>query len=356
MKTAGCAWKLGQETLPGGRARKLRQETMSGDYNQPARIAPKPTTTPRLHLRMDSNMQAQPKQSLMIGSIFIVLAFLANTIQSVFGKAIESEVSVEMFSWVTFLSALVVVTVIVGLRRFRDLKTNVLPIHLLRGGTGISGFLLFISAAQMTSLMNANVLLNTTPIFIPLLAMAFLHNRIGRQLWIAIALGFAGMVIIVKPSASIFTDPGNLLGLLAGFVTAIEFLAVKKLDDSDSPLTQMFYFLLIGTAICSFLVIGKFQAITPEHLIIMLTTGICLVLFQFLLIKAYMYAKPHEIGAFQYSSVVFAAILGWFVFKESLDLTTVLGTALVCIGGYLSISGRKEGGEGAQEGQVAVSD
>jgi len=294
---------------------------------------------------MDSNMPAQPKQSLMIGSIFIVLAFLANTIQSVFGKAIESEVSVEMFSWVTFLSALVVVTIIVALRRFRDLKTTVLPMHLLRGGTGISGFLLFIGAAQATSLMNANVLLNTTPIFIPLLAMAFLHNRINRQLWLAIAMGFAGMVIIVKPSATIFTDPGNLLGLLAGFVTAIEFLAVKKLDESDSPLTQMFYFLLIGTVICSFLVAGKLQAITASHMLIMLATGICLVLFQFLLIKAYMYAKPHEIGAFQYSSVVFAAILGWVVFKESLDAATIAGTTLVCIGGYLSISGRKENGD-----------
>jgi drug/metabolite transporter (DMT)-like permease len=294
---------------------------------------------------MDSNMPAQPKQSLMIGSIFIVLAFLANTIQSVFGKAIESEVSVEMFSWVTFLSALVVVTTIVALRRFRDLKTTVLPMHLLRGGTGISGFLLFIGAAQATSLMNANVLLNTTPIFIPLLAMAFLHNRINRQLWLAIAMGFAGMVIIVKPSATIFTDPGNLLGLLAGFVTAIEFLAVKKLDESDSPLTQMFYFLLIGTVICSFLVAGKFQAITASHMLIMLATGICLVLFQFLLIKAYMYAKPHEIGAFQYSSVVFAAILGWVIFKESLDAATIAGTTLVCIGGYLSISGRKENGD-----------
>jgi len=281
----------------------------------------------------------------MIGSIFIVLAFLANTIQSVFGKAIESEVSVEMFSWVTFLSALVVVTIIVALRRFRDLKTTVMPMHLLRGGTGISGFLLFIGAAQATSLMNANVLLNTTPIFIPLLAMAFLHNRINRQLWLAIAMGFAGMVIIVKPSATIFTDPGNLLGLLAGFVTAIEFLAVKKLDESDSPLTQMFYFLLIGTVICSFLVAGKFQAITASHMLIMLATGICLVLFQFLLIKAYMYAKPHEIGAFQYSSVVFAAILGWVVFKESLDAATIAGTTLVCIGGYLSISGRKENGD-----------
>jgi drug/metabolite transporter (DMT)-like permease len=291
---------------------------------------------------MDSNMPAQPKKSLMVGSVFIVLAFLANTVQSVFGKAIESEVSVEMFSWVTFLSALVVVTIIVALRRFRDLKTTVLPMHLLRGGTGISGFLLFIGAAQATSLMNANVLLNTTPIFIPLLAMAFLHNRINRQLWLAIAMGFAGMVIIVKPSATIFTDPGNLLGLLAGFVTAIEFLAVKKLDESDSPLTQMFYFLLIGTVICSFLVAGKFQAITASHMLIMLATGICLVLFQFLLIKAYMYAKPHEIGAFQYSSVVFAAILGWVVFKESLDAATIAGTTLVCIGGYLSISGRRE--------------
>lgn len=281
----------------------------------------------------------------MIGSVFIVLAFLANTIQSVFGKAIESEVSVEMFSWVTFLSALVVVTIIVALRRFRDLKTTVLPMHLLRGGTGISGFLLFIGAAQATSLMNANVLLNTTPIFIPLLAMAFLHNRINRQLWLAIAMGFAGMVIIVKPSATIFTDPGNLLGLLAGFVTAIEFLAVKKLDESDSPITQMFYFLLIGTVICSFLVAGKFQAITASHMLIMLATGICLVLFQFLLIKAYMYAKPHEIGAFQYSSVVFAAILGWVVFKESLDAATIAGTTLVCIGGYLSISGRRENGD-----------
>jgi len=298
---------------------------------------------------MDSTMPAQPKQSLMIGSIFIVLAFLANTVQSVFGKAIEREVSVEMFSWVTFLSALVVVTIIVTLRRFRDLKTTVLPMHLLRGGTGISGFLLFIGAAQATSLMNANVLLNTTPIFIPLLAMAFLQNRINRQLWQAIALGFAGMVIIVKPSATIFTDPGNILGLMAGFVTAIEFLAVKKLDESDSPLTQMFYFLLIGTVICSFLVAGKFQAISMSHLLIMLATVICLVLFQFLLIKAYMYAKPHEIGAFQYSSVVFAAILGWVVFKESLDAATIAGTTLVCIGGYLSISGRKENGDEVTE-------
>ena len=287
-------------------------------------------------------MLPAPKESLLLGSIFLVLAFLANTIQSVFGKVLEAQLSVEMFTWVTFLSALIIIIPIAGSRKFKDLKTNAFKVHLLRGGTGIAGFLLFIAAAQLTSLVNANVLLNTTPIFIPLLALLFLHTKIDKKLWVAIALGFAGMVIIVKPDSTIFTNPGNLLGLSAGFVTAVEFLAVKQLDETESPITQMFYFLLIGTILSSLLVIGKIQPINHEQALIMLATGGCLVCFQFLLIKAYTYAKPHEIGAFQYSSVVFAAILGWVIFKEQLDPGTIIGTLLICVGGVLSISGRNE--------------
>ncbi len=288
-------------------------------------------------------MLPAPKESLLLGSIFLVLAFLANTIQSVFGKFLEAQLSVEMFTWVTFLSALIILTPIVAARGFKDLKTNAIKFHLIRGCTGIAGFLLFIAAAQLTSLVNANVLLNTTPIFIPLLALLVLRTKIDSRLWMAIALGFAGMVIIVKPDSTIFTNPGNLLGLTAGFVTAIEFLAVKHLDETDSPITQMFYFLLIGTVFSSLLVMGKMQAINHEQALIMLATGGCLVCFQFLLIKAYTYAKPHEIGAFQYSSVVFAAILGWVLFKEQLDPGTIVGTLLICVGGVLSITGRTEG-------------
>ena len=68
-----------------------------------------------------------------------------------------------------------------------------------------------------------------------------------------------------------------------------------------------------------------------------------------------MYAKPHEIGAFQYSSVVFAAIFGWMVFRESLDTATIVGTILVCIGGYLSISGRTDNSEEPEKGPNALN-
>jgi drug/metabolite transporter (DMT)-like permease len=279
---------------------------------------------------------------MMIGSIYIVLAFLANTAQSVFGKILQSKLNVEMFTCVTFLSAFVILLPIMAARQFKDLPTNVGKLHLLRGITGISGFLLFIGAAQLTSLVNANVLLNTTPLFIPLLALLFLGQQIKRRLWVAIAIGFAGMVIVVKPDASLFTNPGNLVALAAGFVTAIEFLTVKRLDESESPLTQMFYFLLFGALISTLLAIGKFEPINQQQILIMVATGGCLVAFQFLLIKAYLYAKPHEIGAFQYSSVVFAAIFGWTIFKESLDLETIFGTLMICAGGIISISGRSE--------------
>lgn len=158
---------------------------------------------------------------ILIGSIFIVFAFFANTVQSVFGKYLEAQLSVELFTCVTFLSALLIMIPIVAARGFRDLPTKAGTFHLLRGVTGISGFLLFIAAAQLTSLVNANVLLNTTPIFIPLMALLFLGQKVDRKLWLAIALGFAGMVIVVKPDASIFTNPGNLVALAAGFVLSL---------------------------------------------------------------------------------------------------------------------------------------
>lgn len=288
------------------------------------------------------NSRPVASSSLAIGAIFIVLAFFANTLQSVFGKFVASGLSVEMFTWGTFLGALVIMVPILALRGFRDLPTQVAKYHLLRGATGISGFLLFIAAAQLTNLVNANVLLNTTPIFIPLLALLFLGQKISSKLWVAIAMGFAGMVIVVKPDASLFTNPGNLVALGAGFVTAIEFLVVKHLDETESPITQMFYFLLIGTICSTFLALGKFQAITHQQLTVMVATAGCLVAFQFLLIKAYLYAKPHEIGAFQYSSVVFAALLGWVIFKESITIGVVVGTVLICLGGIMSISSRVE--------------
>ncbi len=283
------------------------------------------------------NRTGQVSPSVARGAALLVAAFLANTFQSAFARAVGAAMDALMFTWLTFVLALILLIPLLAVRCGRDLPTRVLPLHLLRGGMGMGGFLLFMSAAKLVNLVNANVLLNTTPLFIPLLAWLFLRQRIPPGLWKALAVGFAGMVIVVQPNASILDKPGDLLGLAAGFVCAIEFLAVKALDRSESALTQLFFFLTIGSLVASLMMVGHFHSITLDQFLLVLASALCLLSFQFLLIRSYSYADPSSIGAFQYSSVIFAGLIGWIWFAQIPNAGVVVGTVLICIGGVLSL-------------------
>jgi drug/metabolite transporter (DMT)-like permease len=288
-------------------------------------------------LLQDPGGNGQAAASVAKGAALLVAAFLANTLQSAFARAVGTDMDALTFTWLTFVLALVLLIPVLVVRGGRDLPTAVLPLHLLRGGMGMGGFLLFMAAAKLVNLVNANVLLNTTPMFIPLLAWLVLKQRIPANLWKALAVGFAGMVIVVQPNASLLDKPGDLLGLAAGFVCAIEFLAVKALGRSESAFTQLAYFLVIGSLTSSLMMVGRFQSITADQLLVVLASAICLLSFQLLLIRAYSYADPSAIGAFQYSSVIFAGLIGWIWFAQIPNLGVVVGTVLICTGGVLSL-------------------
>ncbi|MFN7898961.1 MAG: DMT family transporter [Synechococcaceae cyanobacterium] len=276
-------------------------------------------------------------RSMLTGALLLVAAFLANTLMSAFGRAVGSGVDAQMFTWLTFVLALLLLVPLLAIRQGRDLPSRVLPLHVLRATTGIVGFQLFITAARLVNLVNANVLLNTTPLFIPLLAWLVLKQRPPQSLWIALAIGFAGMVMVVQPNASVLNQPGDLLGLAAGLVCAVEFLSVKALNRSESALTQLVYFLTFGSVFSSLLMLGRFHPISWNQVGLVLGSAVCLLAFQFLLICAYRFADPSSIGAFQYSSVIFAGLIGWLWFQQIPNLGVVLGTVLICIGGALSI-------------------
>jgi drug/metabolite transporter (DMT)-like permease len=293
-----------------------------------------------------------PDSSVLKGAALLVAAFLANTFQSAFARAVGAGMDAVMFTWLTFILALILLLPFLLLRRGRDLPTRVFPLHLLRGGMGMAGFVLFMAAAQLVNLVNANVLLNTTPMFIPLMAWLVLKQRIPVNLWKALAVGFAGMVIVVQPNASILDKPGDLLGLAAGIVCAVEFLTVKALNKTESAYTQLAYFLVIGGLVSTAMMIGHFHAISLGQFLLVSASAVCLLSFQFLLIAAYRYADPSAIGAFQYASVIFAGLIGWAWFHQVPNLGVVLGTVLICVGGVLSILWQKSSNGGQAKHSV----
>jgi len=283
--------------------------------------------------------------SVSVGASLITAGFLANTLQGALGKVVQEKIPPGQFLWLLLLMALAVLLPLVAWRSHRqnaqDLQAGwnrqVLPLYLLRAVFGLCGFYLFVWAASLGSLVNATVLLNTTPVFIPVLGVLALGKQISLRLWGAIAIGFIGLLLVVQPNAELLRNPANLVGLGAGFSAAIEFLTVRRLGQTQTPLSQTLYYLLMGSVLMAPFALWQWQGLTVSTLgIIAVAAGLFLT-FQLLLVQAYRFAEPHQIGVFQYSSVIFAAAIGWLFFNEIPNSIALAGMVLICVGGALSI-------------------
>ncbi|MGC1528753.1 MAG: DMT family transporter [Phormidesmis sp.] len=283
--------------------------------------------------------------SVSVGASLITAGFLANTLQGALGKVVQEKIPPGQFLWLLLMMALAVLLPLVAWRSHRqnaqDLQAGwnrqVLLLYLLRAVFGLCGFYLFVWAASLGSLVNATVLLNTTPVFIPVLGVLALGKQISLRLWGAIAIGFIGLLLVVQPNAELLRNPANLVGLGAGFSAAIEFLTVRRLGQTQTPLSQTLYYLLMGSVLMAPFALWQWQGLTVSTLgIIAVAAGLFLT-FQLLLVQAYRFAEPHQIGVFQYSSVIFAAVIGGLFFDEMPNGTAIVGMVLICVGGALSI-------------------
>ena len=307
--------------------------TMTLDASAPSKENGLPDQTP------DQTSNDASDQSLLLGAGLITVGFLANTVQGALGKVAQATIEPGQFLWLLLVLALAVLMPIEAARRGRDIRAGleVLPYYLLRAVFGLGGFYLFIWAAGLGSLVNANVLLNTTPIFIPVIGAVALGKQISLRLWGAIALGFIGLLLVVQPNGELLRDPANLIGLGAGLSAAIEFLTVRKLSQTQSSLGQTIYYLLIGTVLMGPVALWQWQPLDTNTVGYVLAAAAAFLMFQLLLVQAYRYAEPHQIGVFQYSSVIFAAVIGWLFFDEIPNGISLVGMVLISVGGAIAI-------------------
>ncbi|MEO0408699.1 MAG: DMT family transporter [Cyanobacteria bacterium P01_A01_bin.135] len=282
-------------------------------------------------------MPSQQQSNLLLGAGLMTLAFLMNTTQSSISKVVRDELGGPQFALHVFSFALLILFPIVVWRRGQDFKTQVLRLHLLRGLVGGVGFLLFFTSVQLVDLVNATVVLNTAPILIPLIAWLALGQEISRGLWVAIAVGFLGLITVVQPSPSLFSQPGILLAFAGAIAGSVEFLMVRRLDESEPALTQVLYYLMVSFVLAFAASVRQLRMPSPTVWLWMVGAAIAILSFQFLLVRAISYAEPHQLGVFQYTSVIFSAIIGWAFFNEIPGLVVMGGIALVCAGGVAAV-------------------
>jgi drug/metabolite transporter (DMT)-like permease len=276
-----------------------------------------------------------PTEHLGRGILLTLLAFCTVAVMSALAKAASAYVSSEVIVFFQNSIALVLLSPWLLRGGLAALATRCFGLHVVRAVSGmLSQYLLFL-ALPLIPLLDATLLSNAAPLFIPLVVWVWLKERVDRKLWLSLAVGFVGIILIIQPGAEVIS-PGTPLALLAGMCSAIALVSVSQLHRTDPPLRVLFYYFLLSSFLTAPLLLIGWSAPPLQAWAYLVGVGVAMAITQFLLILAYEQASPAALSPFNYSVIVFSGVLGWLVWHEVPNLLAVLGAVLVAAGGILS--------------------
>lgn len=286
---------------------------------------------------MDSEVQNSkiPAKSI----IATLLAFFLLSLDSVFVKL--EEIGGATIEWIVFIqysTCLIIITIIAAKNNFKDLKTTKAKLHLIRGVTGILAFSCYVIAVTEIPLVNATLLNNTAPIFIPIFTLIWLKTAIDEKIWWGIGVGFVGIIFILKPREAMLLETGDIYGLAAGIFLAIAYVALKVLTKTESFVTVLFYYSVIACILSAPFAILNWSNPAPLIWIYGILTGVLFISYLYMLQYAYRFVEAVKLSPFNYSAIVFTGILDWLIFDHVPGMTAVIGIILVTTGGILAIT------------------
>ena len=205
------------------------------------------------------------------------------------------------------------------------------PALLARSFFGFIGVVMLFSATAGARQADIAVLNRTSPIWVSL----FLRERISKVQIPVILLCLAGAVAAMRPSFDSNTLP-LVLALLTAVSSGLAYTMIAFCRGQVAPMTVIFHFSLFSTIAAGLLMIPSFVVPTPRDLMMLVLIGIFGAGGQIGLTYAYQKAPAAEVSIYDYSGIIFSAILGYVLLGESLSLSTVVGAALITAGGLWS--------------------
>ncbi len=219
--------------------------------------------------------------------------------------------------------------------RPRDPKINA-----LRGFTLVISTMMFFGALQFQGVAETLSIYFVQPLFITALAPWVLKEKVGLNRWFAVAMGFVGVLIIVRPGL-VAINPGVLLAAGSGFGSAITLLLTRKLAGSSSALANTFYTSLFGSIVATIGVVAFWQTPTPTELLLMVLLSTIGTTANFLTILAMQFAEASLLAPFGYTEMINAVLGGWMFFGDFPDGWTFVGVAvLIACALYISVRER----------------
>jgi drug/metabolite transporter (DMT)-like permease len=222
-------------------------------------------------------------------------------------------------------------------------RTPHLRIHLIRDVLAVASFIFFYYGIKKISYVNASTLAYTSPFFTPFIWKLMKKEKIEKEIWWAILLGFFGILLILKPGITMI-NLGVIISLAAAVVTSLSLVLIHILNKNQEPSSRiMLYYFTVSSLLLFPCAVFFYKSPSFIEFAIMAGIGICTFLGQLFLTQAYRFAKPAFLSPLSYSMLIFVMLINSLVFHSSLDVFSIAGTFFVIIGGILTfiLKGKK---------------
>lgn len=213
---------------------------------------------------------------------------------------------------------------------FEVLRTRRPIGHLMRSVVGLTGMLCGFSAVQHLPLTEATALQFASPLFMTAMSAVLLSEPVGRHRWAAVIVGFIGVMIMARPIPGQMNVVGVTYGLLSAVGVAGAMVAIRQIADTERGPTIVFYFTLAGTVLG--LVgswIGGWVIPNGATLALLIAAGVVGGIGQLLLTEALRAAPVGVVAPFDYTQLVWAALLGLLIWGELPHPATIVGSLIV---------------------------
>ena len=288
---------------------------------------------------------ARTRRARRRGVTLVILSAAGFSISAAFVKTIGTGIPVvEVFFFRSAFMLLPLLTLVIGSGGLAALRMRNPGSHVLRTIFGMMGVFGSFYGFVYLPLVTATALCFTSPLFLTLLAIPILGEKVGWRRWLAVLVGFSGVLLMLRAEQGATDTQWLALGicLFVALAYAFSLIAIRKMGEAgESGVAIVFWFALFSAVLAGIAMIPVWVWPNPTQWVLLAGIGLVSGMAQIMMTNAYRRGEASLLAPFEYSSIIWTTVLGASVWAEMPDAWDFLGIlVLVGAGLYISVQRR----------------
>lgn len=270
------------------------------------------------------------------GIIWITLGTISLTLSDTVLKLLGKNIHPFELNFFRYIVGFLILAPVFWRMGGTNIRTSRKGLHIARmflatiGQTGV-----FVSIVNM-KLADATAFWFSKPLFTTVFAIFILSEIVPPRRWAATLIGFAGVIIMLRPGIGAI-DPYALVAIGASLSMALANILIRVMAPTEPPNRILFYYHLGGMALLAPLAIGYWVTPIGIEWVLIGLIGLATTLGMVCFVRAFSIGEANVIGPMEYVRLIYAGLIGWFLFAETIDIWTLTGGAII-VGSALYIA------------------